>query len=225
MTVGQPEGYLAVPETRKGPGVLVLHAWWGLNPFFKDLCNQLAREGFVVFAPDLYHGKLATTIEEADHLSNTLKEESARADIDSAIEYLQSLEAVTSSALGMVGFSLGAYYAIRASCDRPKDIKAVVLFYGTGSGDYASAQAAYLGHFAETDPYESPSDVKRFEEQLRAAHRPVTFHTYAGTGHWFFEKDRADAYQQKAAELAWERTVAFLRTTLAPSKDKVRSPQ
>ncbi len=217
MRVVQPEGYLALPATRKGPGVLVLHAWWGLNPFFKDLCDRLAREGFVAFAPDLYHGQLATTIAEADHLSNALKEESARADIHTAIEYLQSLDAVTSTGLGVVGFSLGAYFAVRVSCDRPKDVKAVVLFYGTGSGDYASAQAAYLGHFAETDEYESPSDVKRFEEQLRAAHRQVTFHTYAGTGHWFFEKDRADAYHQKAAELAWERTVAFLRTTLAPS--------
>ncbi len=227
MTVVQPEGYLALPETRQGPGVLVLHAWWGLNHFFQDLCKQLAREGFVTFAPDLYHGRLATTIVEAEHLSNTLKEQSAHADIHTAIEYLQSLEAVTSTSLGVVGFSLGAYFALGVSRERPKDVRAVVLFYGTTgtrSGDYASAQAVYLGHFAESDEWESTSDVKRLEQQLRAAHRPVTFYTYAGTGHWFFEKDRADAYHQKAAKVAWQRTVAFLRTTLAPSVDKVRSP-
>lgn len=224
MTLVQPEGYLALPETSKGPGVLMLHAWWGLNRFFKDLCEQLAREGFVAFAPDLYHGQLATTIAEAEHLSNTLKEESARADVHTAIEYLQSLEAVTSTTLGVIGFSLGAYFALGLSRERPKDVGAVVLFYGTGPRDYASAQAAYLGHFAEADRFESPSDVKRLEEQLRAAHRPVTFYTYPGTGHWFFEKDRADAYHQKAADLAWQRTVAFLRTTLAPSADAVRSP-
>lgn len=68
MTDVQPEGYLAFPKTRTGSGVLVLHAWWGLNPFFQDLCKRLARGGFVAFAPDLYHGQLATTIAEAERL-------------------------------------------------------------------------------------------------------------------------------------------------------------
>jgi carboxymethylenebutenolidase len=219
MTIVQPEGYLALPKTGTGPGVLVLHAWWGLNPFFKDLCKRLAREGFVAFAPDLYHGQLATTIAEAEYLRDRLKQKSAQADIHTAIEYLRSLEAVTSTTLGVVGFSLGAYFALGVSCERPQDISAVVLFYGTRSGDYASAQAAYLGHFAESDEWESTSSVKRLEQRLRAAHRPVTFYTYAGTSHWFFEEDRVDAYHAQAARLAWQRTVAFLHTTLAPSVD------
>ena len=203
-----------------GPGVVVLHAWWGLNHFFQDPCTRLAREGFVAFAPDLYHGQLATTIVEAEHLRDTLTEQSAYADIHTAIEYLHSLQAVTSPTLGVVGFSLGAYFALGVSREGPTDVRAVVLFYGTGPGEYASAHAAYLGHFAESDEWESPSNVKLLEQQLRAAHRPVTFYTYAGTGHWFFEKDRADAYHEKEAELAWQRTVAFLRTTLGPSVDR-----
>ncbi|MDQ2717273.1 MAG: dienelactone hydrolase family protein, partial [Chloroflexota bacterium] len=65
-------GYLAVPASNRGPGVLVLHAWWGLNGFFKHLCERLATEGFVALALDLYHGRIATSIDEAEQLISTL---------------------------------------------------------------------------------------------------------------------------------------------------------
>ena len=60
--------YLVVPGQGKGPGVLVLHSWWGLNAFFRGFCDRLGREGFVVVAPDLYGGKVAATITEAKKL-------------------------------------------------------------------------------------------------------------------------------------------------------------
>ena len=215
MTVVQPDGYLALPEAGKGPGVLVLHAWWGLNPFFKDVCHRLARKGFVVFAPDLYHGQLATTIEEAESLSDQLSRKQAEADIYTAIEYLKSMPAVTSPTLAVIGFSLGAFFALDLSCQRPQDILAVVIFYGTRPGDYVPARAAFLGHFAESDDFEPASEVKRLEESLRFAGRPITFYTYPGTGHWFFENDRVDAYNAEAARLAWQRTVDFLKAAFA----------
>jgi carboxymethylenebutenolidase len=211
MTIIQPDGYLALPEIGKGPGVLVLHAWWGLNLFFNDLCNRLAREGFVAFAPDLYHGQIATTIADAERLSDQLIQEQANTDIYNAIDFLQGMPAMTSPTLAVIGFSLGAFFALDLSCQRPHDIRRVVIFYGTRPGDYAPAQAAYLGHFAESDEYEPASDVKRLEKSLRSANRPVTFYTYPGTGHWFFENDRADAYNAQAASLAWQHTVEFLR--------------
>lgn len=214
MTVTQPDGYLVLPEIERGQGVLVLHAWWGLNPFFKDLCHRLAREGFVAFAPDLYHGQLATTIEQAERLNNQLEEKQADADVAKAIEYVQSMPAVSSPNLAAIGFSLGAYLALGVSCERPQDIRKVVIFYGTRPGDYTPAQAAYLGHFAESDDFEPASNVKEFETDLRSANRLVTFYTYPGTGHWFFEKDRVDAYNAEAASLAWQRTLAFLRTAM-----------
>jgi carboxymethylenebutenolidase len=214
MTIVQPEGYLALPKDGRGPGVLVLHSWWGLNPFFEDLCQRLADEGFVAFAPDLYHGQLATTIAEAERLSDGLEQESAYADIYTAIDYLQSLSAVRGTALGVIGLSLGGYLALGVSRQRPQAIRAVVLFYGTRPGDYSSSQAAYLGHFADSDEWEPTSSVEQLERELRAAQRPVTFYTYSGTGHWFFEQDRVDAYRGEAAELAWKRTLEFLRAQL-----------
>jgi carboxymethylenebutenolidase len=87
----------------------------------------------------------------------------------------------------------------------------VVLFYGVGPADFNRSKARYLGHFAANDPYEPPENVAWLEDALKTAGRPLTFYTYPDTGHWFFEPDREDAYDQPAAQLAWERTLAFLK--------------
>lgn len=214
MPESHPQGYLALPADGKGPGLLVLHAWWGLNGFFRNLCDRLAREGFVAFAPDLYHGETATTIGEAERLRGKLKQKRVAADLAEGVDFLAGREEIAGQALGVIGFSLGAYYALGLSLDRPKLVRAVVVFYGTRGGDYESARAAYLGHFAETDDWVAASGVKKLERALRAAGRPVSFYTYEATGHWFFEKDRSEAYRQEAARLAWERTITFLREHL-----------
>jgi carboxymethylenebutenolidase len=204
--------YRAAPEGG-GPGVLVLHAWWGLNDFFKELCDRLAAEGFVALAPDLYGGKIASTIEEAEQLLNERDDEAMFYRAAAAVASLQADEAVQGESLGSIGFSMGAAWTLYMSTVRPQ-IKAGVLFYGNGGGDWNEAQAAYLGHFAEADPYEPTEGVEALEQDLRAAGREVTFYTYAGTGHWFAENDRPDAYQPEAATLAWERTITFLREKL-----------
>jgi len=116
--------------------------------------------------------------------------------------------------LAAIGFSLGANYALDLAAADPEHIRSVVLFYGTGGGDFSNSRAAYLGHFAENDEYEPPAGVDELEESLRRAGRPVTFYRYNGTGHWFFEPDRSDAYNREAASLAWDRTLTFLRKSL-----------
>jgi len=181
----------------------------------KALCERLATEGFVAFAPDLYHGKVAATIKDAEILSSSLKSEQVKADLAHAVAFLSDLTAKGVRGLGVIGFSLGASYALGLSVDDPDHIRAVVVFYGTRKGDYKRSKAAYLGHFADTDDYEPASDVNSLERALVTAGRPVTFFTYKGTGHWFFEQDRPDAYDQEAAQLAWERTVPFLRNALS----------
>jgi carboxymethylenebutenolidase len=104
---------------------------------------------------------------------------------------------------------------------KPKAVAAVVVFYGTGGGSYARARAAFLGHYAEDDEFESLESVMQLEDRLRAAGRPVEFHIYPGAKHWFFEPDRPE-YDPTAAQLAWERTVAFLRENLMTSSlDKI----
>jgi carboxymethylenebutenolidase len=212
MTHSQPEGFLAVPPTGKGLGVLVLHAWWGLNDTIKAFCTRLAEAGFVAFAPDLYHGKVADTVAEAETLGQALdaNHRQAKAEIAEAAMFLNE-RVGQAGGLAVIGFSLGAYYALDLAAADPEYIHSVVLFYGTGGGDFSNSRAAYLGHFAENDEFEPPANVDELEDSLRQAGRPVTFYSYPGTGHWFFEPDRSQAYNQAAASLAWERTLAFLK--------------
>jgi carboxymethylenebutenolidase len=206
-----PNGFLAVPPSSKGQGVLVLHAWWGLNDTIKDFCTRLAGEGFTAFAPDLYHGKLATTIPEAETLRDALDWTKSIPEISAAAEYLQERSGEPEKGLAVIGFSLGAFFALNLSTTDPERINKVVVFYGTGPADFTKSRASYQGHFAENDPFEPESEVTGLEESLRAAGRPVAFFKYQGTGHWFFEPDRADAYNTEAAKLAWERTLTFLK--------------
>lgn len=216
MEKTQPPGFLSISPSGSGPGVLVLHAWWGLNDTIKAFCTRLAYSGFVVFAPDLYHGTVTAEIPEAEELSRSLGTnfEKANAEIARAEEYLLDLLGQEDGRLGVVGFSMGAGYALDLAAADPTHVHAVVLFYGTGGGDFSSSRAAYLGHFAENDPFEPSSSVEDLEKNLMRTGVPVIFYTYPGTGHWFFEPDRLDAYNQEAADLAWDRTLGFLESTL-----------
>lgn len=211
MTQVQPDGYLARPAAGAGDPVLVLHAWWGLNDTIRTLCDRLAAAGYVAFAPDLYHGQVADTIPGAKALANALDDPRAVADVAAAAGYLYEHAGRPARGLAVIGFSLGAYYALALSDAAPDQVQRVVVFYGTGPTEFGQSRAAYLGHFAGDDPYEPAEAVAELEAILRAAGRPVTFHTYPDTGHWFFEPDRADAYRPAAANQSWQRTLAFLR--------------
>jgi carboxymethylenebutenolidase len=212
----QPQGFLAVPPNGEGPGVLVLHAWWGLNDTIRAFCTRLAESGFIAFAPDLYHGKVAESIAEAEPLGKALDTNhlEAKAEIASATSFLHDRVGPPDRGLAVIGFSLGAYYALHLAAADPEHIRSVVIFYGTGEGDFSTSRADYLGHFAERDQFEPQSNVDELEAALKRAGRPVSFHVYPSTGHWFFEPDRKDAYDKDAAHLAWTRTISFLTDSL-----------
>ncbi|MFZ1683345.1 MAG: dienelactone hydrolase family protein [Candidatus Zixiibacteriota bacterium] len=209
MQNNQPLGYFAHPSSEKGKPVLVLHAWWGLNDAAKAFCDRLAASGFVVFAPDLYHGTVVESVAAAEAASNGLDADRARLDIAAAVAFLT--ERTGRDRLAVIGFSLGAFFALDLSETHPRNIESVVVFYGTRPGDFSNSASAYLGHFAEVDQFEPPSEVDRLRENLTRAGRMVSFYVYPGTGHWFFEPDRVDAFNKAAAELAWSRTLAFLQ--------------
>src|SRR5207244_8545089 len=164
---GKVSGYLAVPKTGSGPGLLVLHAWWGLNDFFKGLCDRLATAGFVAFAPDLYRGATASTRDGAEHLMSKLDQKAASRDITNGVRGLQTHPGVKGKHLGVIGFSMGAFWSLWLAQELPADVAAVVLFYGTGDGNYSHIKAAFLGHFDETDVFESPADVLYLDKDIR----------------------------------------------------------
>lgn len=206
-------GYEALPAGGQGPGVLLLHAWWGLNDYFKEVCDRLAGEGFVVVAPDLWGGVVATTVDEAQGLLDQSDGAALFQAASDALAHLVAHPAVGGRPVGAIGFSMGAAWAIYLTGVRPA-LRAVTIFYGNGEGDLAAARAAFQGHFAADDPWEPAEGVAQLHDALVAAGREVTFHTYPGTGHWFVEANRPDAYNAEAAALAWERTFAFLKAQL-----------
>lgn len=202
-------GYLAVPAQPDAPGVIVLHAWWGLNSIFRSLCDRLAAEGFVAFAPDLYNGKVAKTIEEAGQLVDR-EQDRKQAIVTAAPDFLRGRPEVRKEALSVIGFSMGAAWSLVLASERAQDIRKVVLFYGSYGIDFSKIQAYILGHYASTDEFEPLEGIRAMEADMRTAGLKPTFHVYPDTKHWFFEEDRPE-YDPQAAGLAWERTLEFLR--------------
>ncbi len=203
--------YRARPATGQGPGVLLLHAWWGLNETILSFADGLADDGFVVIAPDLYRGVVVDAIEEAELAAEAQSVVVRMQVVAAALVRLRGEPGVTAASLGVVGFSLGAFYALEATADDPS-IVATVLFYGTGRDrNWSTSNASFQGHYAAEDPYESADYVASLGAAIRAGGRRVEFFTYPGTGHWFMEPDRPDAWNEAAATRAWGRTIAFLR--------------
>ncbi len=210
---GQGKGYLASPEKARGV-VLVLHAWWGLNDFFKGFANRLASQGFLALAPDLHDGALAKTVEEAKELHSKIAEERVKKIVLGASDYLQSLPSVSGRKIGVVGFSMGAAWSLLLSTLKPESVGAVVVFYGTYPIDFSKAGASYLGHFSPEDEWEPIGDVRATEDKIRGAGKEVAFHFYPGTKHWFVEENRPIEYNRDAADLSWKRTLEFLNSKL-----------
>jgi carboxymethylenebutenolidase len=207
--------YLVAPDAGSGPGVLLLHSWWGLTPFFRSVADRLADEGFVVLAPDLMGGALPSSADEAQRLLAESDPNEGVALVTASAARLRNLRITPDGPIAVVGFSMGASWALWLSARAPDVVAATVVFYGSQNIDFDGARSAYLGHFAEHDPFESDDDIAFLEASLGLAGCDVMFHRYAGTGHWFFESDRPDAFDADAAELAWSRTVEFLRAHLA----------
>jgi carboxymethylenebutenolidase len=205
--------YIAIPESGSGPGIVVLHSWWGLNDFFKGLCDRLAEAGFVALAPDLYAGKVASTVEAAKKLralATASRRVPAYKTLMAAISSLSSHDAVTTPEVAVAGFSMGGHWALWLAQRPELPIAATVVFYAARNGDFTRGNSSFLFHFAENDAWVSAAGVKKMKKSLDASGKAARYFDYAGTGHWFFESDRSEAFHPEAAAVAWKRTLAFL---------------
>jgi carboxymethylenebutenolidase len=207
--------YVVAPESGTGPGVLVLHGWWGMTPFVRQLCDRLADAGFVVLAPDLFDGRTADAPDEAEALLAEVDVDRVTGLVMATSATLRDLPITDDQPIGVLGMSSGASLALWLATRAPEQVAAAVAYYGTQDIDFEPARAAILGHFAERDELVSDDEVVEMEAHLRLLGKDVEFHRYAGTGHWFIEEDRPAAYDAGAAQIAWERTVEFLRRRLA----------
>jgi carboxymethylenebutenolidase len=208
---GTTPGYLTIPDKGRGPGVIVLQEWWGLVDHIKDVCERFAREGYVALAPDLYHGKTTKSPDEAGKLMMALQIDQAEKDLRGAIQYLLNHEATIGDKVGIIGFCMGGALSLYAASKNPQ-IGACVVFYGTHPNvkpDLANLQAPILGIYAERDKSVPPDAVRQLEKQLKELGMSVEIHIYPDTDHAFFNDQRPDVYNPKAAEDAWKRVIQF----------------
>jgi carboxymethylenebutenolidase len=218
-------GYLGTPRSGRGPGVIVIQEYWGLVPHIRNICDRFAAEGFVALAPDLFHGRSASLREpdEAGKLLMAMQLDVAARDMLGAARWLVDSDRTAGDRVGITGFCLGGALALHAA-SLSDVFGAVVPFYpylpyfkatGQPQADYSRIRAAVLGHFASQDGAYTRQQVDALEAQLREAGLIVEFFWYEGADHAFFNDDRPEVYRPEAAQLAWDRTVAFFRTHLA----------
>ena len=216
---GTAHGYLATPAGGSGPGVIVIQEWWGLTDQVVSVTDQVAAEGFVALAPDLYGGKTTHDADEAGSLLMSLPVDEAARDLAGAVDYLLAHEAVTSTTLGAIGFCMGGGFVLRLAAQQGSRVSAAVPFYGVGPGvpdSYKGLTAAVQGHYGEHDAFYPVDQARAQEEQIRAeSGAPVEFFYY-DAAHAFHNAENAmGTYDAGAAKVAWDRALAFLKANVS----------
>jgi carboxymethylenebutenolidase len=210
-------GYLSLPDSGSGPGLIVIQEWWGLTTHMAHTADRFAAEGYVALAPDLYGG--ATTHDEAEALQLLLEIPVDRAarDLRGAIDYLLSRDEVVGETIGVVGFCMGGSFALQLAVQEGAKVAAVVAFYPVGymPDDYGGLQAPVLIHIPDADAINPPTLAEELNEKISAetTREPEIVHYPAG--HAFLNEENLLAtFDEEQASIAWDRTIDFLRAHL-----------
>jgi carboxymethylenebutenolidase len=209
-------GYLALPPSGQGPGVIVIQEWWGLTDHIADVTDRLAQEGFVALAPDLYGGNVAHESGEALRMMQDLPVARGVELLSGAVDHLLGLPEVTSETVGAVGFCMGGGFVIYLAVADPR-VGAAVPYYGVIQGelpDFSALKAQVQGHYGELDTSIPPEKL----DQLRAAIQQQSgitpdFRVYPAQ-HAFFNDGRPEVHDPKSSAQAWQSTVSFLHDQL-----------
>ena len=214
-------GYLAEPADQShAPGVVVIQEWWGLDSEVKAVADRLAKSGYRALVPDLYRGKLALEAKEAEHLMGDLNfGDAAGQDIRGAVQHLK---ATGSKKVAVTGFCMGGALTVLSACHVP-ELDGTVVWYGYPPLEYVDAKAItkpMMAHWASHDDFFAISGVDQLDTKLTEANIQHEFYRYDAKH--AFANPKADSrgmpplqYNEAAANLAWERTMAFLKKNLA----------
>ena len=198
------------------PALIVIHEWWGLNDWVKEQASQLADEGYVALAVDLYRGKVANTPDEAHELMRGVPEDRSAQDLRAAFDFLKSQKDVKANRIGSIGWCMGGGYALDVALEEPT-LAADVINYGHLASDPANLKkinAPILGIFGGQDKGIPPEDVKKFEQALNGLGKKVEIKIYPDAGHAFENPNNKSGYRAEDAADARKRTLDFLDRTL-----------
>jgi carboxymethylenebutenolidase len=226
ITYERPDGksvqaYISEPaNTKNAPGVVVIQEWWGIDDEMRSVADRLAKAGYRALVPDLYRGKLALEANEAEHLMKDLNfGDAASQDIRGAVQYLK---ATGSAKVAVTGFCMGGALTVLSAGLVP-ECDGTIVWYGYPPLEYVDAQAIQkpmLAHWALHDEFFSIAGVDQLEQKLKAAGVECEFQRYDAKH--AFANPKSDSrhlpplqYNSVAADLAWERTMTFLKNQLA----------
>jgi carboxymethylenebutenolidase len=198
------------------PAVIVIHEWWGLNPWVKEQAAKISDEGYVTLAIDLYRGKVATTPDEAHEIMRGVPEDRAKRDLHAAFEFLAAQGNVKKDRIGAIGWCMGGGYSLDVALQEPT-LAADVINYGhlaTDAETLKKINAPILGSFGGQDRGITPDDVHKFEAALKQMGKKVDIKIYDDAGHAFENSNNKDGYRAADAADAWKRTVDFLAMNL-----------
>jgi carboxymethylenebutenolidase len=214
---GDAYGYLALPTSGNGPGVIVIQEWWGLTAHIAEIADRLAGEGFVALAPDLYGGATTHDAEEATRLMQQLPVERAARDLRGAVDYLLSRDEVAGDAVGAIGFCMGGAFVLQLAVQEGDRVAAAVAFYPVGymPDDYAGLRAAVLVQVADGDQFNSNTLAGELTEKITVGTGSPPEIAHYPAGHAFLnDENLLGTFDADQARMAWDRTLAFLRTHL-----------
>ncbi len=211
-------GYLAMPASGSGPGLVVIQEWWGLNDHIKDVADRFAAEGFVALAPDLYHGDVTEEPDEAGKVMMALDLGKAARDLSGAVDLVR--ERSGAEKIGVTGFCMGGGLTLTLACQRPDAVAVAVPWYGVipwpdAQPDWSNLAGTIVAHIAENDGFFGPEAAADLATTLEGLGKDATFHVYANAEHAFFNDTRPEVYDAAHSALAWQRTLdalAVLRT-------------
>ena len=203
-------------QQQKLPAVVMIHEWWGLNDNIKDMANELASEGYVVLAADLYNGEVAADPNRAMELVSSVREnpEQAISNLQSAVQYLASLPNVNSSRIASLGWCFGGGQSLQLALNSEQNpLAATVIYYGNlvnDTNELSKINWPVLGIFGDQDQSIPVESVNAFEQALNETGVTNEIYIYPGVGH-AFANPSGDNYAPAETVDAWEKTLAFLK--------------
>ncbi|MBC7950358.1 MAG: dienelactone hydrolase family protein [Rhodospirillaceae bacterium] len=205
---------LAKPDTAQAhvPTIMLVHEWWGLNDQIKAVAVDLARQGYLALAVDLFQGRVATGTDEARSLSQMVKPEEAADTLSSWAGWLKNHPDGNRKA-AVMGWCFGGGWALNAATIAPMD--AAVVYYGRVNlppEQLSRLKGPVLGHFGKSDQFINKDVVEGFERTMKQVGKPYTVHWY-DAGH-AFANPTGDNFRKDDAQLAWKRSLEFLRKEL-----------
>jgi carboxymethylenebutenolidase len=210
-------GYLALPASGSGPGLVVIQEWWGLTAHIADLTDRFAAEGFVALAPDLFGGRTTHDADEAGRLMTELPPAQASRDLAGAVDYLLSRDDATGDQVGLAGFCMGGAFVLNLAVQEGGKVAAAVAFYPVGQlpDDYMGLQADLLINYAEQDAFVPAESAAELAARIEAGSSRRPLIEWYPAGHAFLnDENLLGTYDPEQAQKAWDRAIEFLHQHL-----------